>query len=363
MTDGHPKSGAPDSHLPADWDTLARHLAGESTPEEAVRIQALLADYPENRDLLEALDHAISRLPAGTTSEIDVEGALRRVKARAATESTPPLQLHAERRSSAPPARRPQWRTRFPAIAAAAILVISLGTWVSIESGTAPDAITPAPRMLVTGVGVRDSMRLPDGSDVVLGPLSSIIVGQGYGEGTRDIEVRGEAWFDVVHDVRRPFTVRAGAATILDVGTIFSVRSDVSEGVAVTVTEGSVSLRAANASIEQGVVLRAGDNGVLKPGGQVVSRPATEDDLAWLRGRLVFREAPMNEVVASMRRWYGIQLRVSDPSLLDKHITATFTGEPPERVLEVLRLVLGADIERRGDTAIVRPAPGSVRSR
>jgi transmembrane sensor len=80
-----------------------------------------------------------------------------------------------------------------------------------------------------------------------------------------------------------------------------------------------------------------------------------------MRGQLVFREAPLAEVVASLRRWYGIELRVADTSLGSRHLTATFSSEPPDRVLEVIRLVLGADIERRGDTAIVRPTRGSMR--
>ena len=64
-----------------------------------------------------------------------------------------------------------------------------------------------------------------------------------------------------------------------------------------------------------------------------------------------------------MRRWYGIDLQLADSSLSNRHLTATFSGEPPDRVLEVLSLALGADIERHGDTAIVRPAKGRVRQR
>ena len=62
----------------------------------------------------------------------------------------------------------------------------------------------------------------------------------------------------------------------------------------------------------------------------------------------------LSEVAASLNRWYGIDLQVPDGSLATRHLTATFSGESPERVLDVIRLVLGADIERHGDTAIVR---------
>ena len=124
--------------------------------------------------------------------------------------------------------------------------------------------------------------------------------------------------------------------------------------------EGSVALQGTspNPSGDRGTprsatVLKPGERGVVLPNGQIIRERASPDDMAWLRRQLIFREAPLPEVIASLHRWYGIELRVPDASLAARHLTATFAGEPPERVLEVIRLVLGADIERRGDTAIV----------
>jgi transmembrane sensor len=52
---------------------------------------------------------------------------------------------------------------------------------------------------------------------------------------------------------------------------------------------------------------------------------------------------------------------MSDSSIMNRRITATFDGETPDGMLEVLGLVLGAEIERRGDTAVVSPLGGRVR--
>ena len=349
-------------HSP-DWEALARHLAGESSPEESRAVEALLAERPEERDLLAAVDRAMSNLAAEVPAGLDVEAALKSVKARRDSAS-PVLTVHSNRKP-APPVRT-WWRVAVPAIAAAAVLAIGVASWLNFGKSPVEQAvIEPSQRFLATGVGVRDSLQLPDGSQVVLGPLSTVTVAAGYGDKSREVEIRGDAWFDVVHDEEKPFTVRAGDATIVDVGTKFAVRSDAPDGVAVSVAEGAVSLRQVNTSLQQGVILKAGDNGLVKSGGEVVTRRggANPDDLAWLRGSLVFREAPIDEVKASMKRWYGLELKVPDSSLASRHITATFNGESPDRVLDVLKLILGADIERRGDTAIVRPASRSVRSR
>ncbi len=346
-----------------DWEALARHVTGESSPEESERIDAWLAGHPDQREILATLDNAMSRLADDLPSDLDIEGALQRVKARRSSLNKPALEVHSGRPDQRE-AARPRWRVPFPAIAAAALLGVGVLGYATLRDGAITQPDISAPRMLATGVGVRDSMRLPDGTRVLLGPLSSVTVSNGYGETDRSVDVRGDAWFDVVHDNSKPFTVRAGDATIVDIGTKFMVRNDAGQAVSVSVTEGSVSMHAANDLTPDGVILKAGDLGVVEEG-RVVAHPGMvgEDELAWMSGKLVFRETAMSEVIASMHRWYGIDLRVSDSSLLSRNITATFAGESPDRMLEVLRLVLGANIERRGDTAVITPRDGSTRSR
>ena len=345
-------------HSP-DWEALARHLAGESSPEESRAVEAVLAERPEDRELLAAVDQAMSALVAEVSAGLDVESALQKVKAR--RDSTGPvLTVHSNRKS--PPPVRTRWRVAIPAIAAAAVLAMGVASWLNFGTKPVEQAVEPAQRFLATGVGVRDSLLLPDGSRVVLGPLSTVTVASGYGTTSREVEIRGDAYFDVVHDTAMPFTVHAGSATVQDIGTKFAVHSDGVGGIGVSVAEGSVSLGQLQSDASP-VVLKAGDQGSIDKAGKVAARrgAATDDDLAWLNGRLVFREAPLSEVVTQMRRWYGIELQVVDPSLSNRHLTATFSGEPPDRVLEVLRLALGADIERHGDTVFVRSAKGRAR--
>jgi transmembrane sensor len=299
---------------------------------------------PESPDW-EAFARQVDEMRLSAPSDIETEAALRKVK------------THPEFR------RRTRWIVPMPALAAAALLAVGLASWMAYRNRSPVTAVASVQGMFGTGVGARDSLTLPDGTRIIIGPLSSVTVPAGYGTTSRSVEVKGDAWFDVVHDERRPFTVHAGSATIVDVGTKFTVRSDDPTGVSVSVLEGAVSLRQLNTPAQQGVILKAGDNGVLRNGGQVVARrgAATDDDAAWLKGRLVFREAPISEIVSSMRKWYGIELKVPDQTLASRHITASFAGESPNRVLEVIRLALGAEIERHGDTAVVRSAKGNMR--
>jgi transmembrane sensor len=364
MTDGSSNFESSSSPRSPDWEALARHLTGESLPEESARIEAALGAQPEERAALARLGTAIDDLRSDTFAGLDVDAALARVKARPEFSDSGIIPIDLGRSNSR--SSRPRWLIPMPALAAAALVTVGVASWMSYRNRPREAVATaPSSRMLATGVGVRDSLTLSDGTRIVLGPLSSVKVAAAYGSTSREVEVRGDAWFDIVHDSGKPFTVHAANATIVDVGTKFAVRSDDPEGVSVSVSEGSVSLRQVNTPLEKGVILKAGDNGLLKSGGDVVARrgSASEDDVAWMRGRLVFRGAPLGEVANSMRKWYGIELNVSDPSLANHHLTATFAGESPERVLDVIRLALGAEIERHGDTVIVRSAKGSMRSR
>ena len=285
-------------------EQLSRFLAGNASPAEEEVVRRWLATRVER--------------------QVDVEAALQRVKAR--RESGPALS------------------PRFIAVAAAAVVLMIAGTIVARR-----DAPTARLTTHSTAVGQRDSLVLADGSRIVLGPGTFLSIR----EGGRDVELRGEAHFNIVHDPAKPFLVHVGGSTLKDLGTVFTVSGDSGAALRVVVSEGIVEMKHASDSI----TLRPGDVGVVASGRVAAQRgAATPDDLAWLSGRLVFRDAPLTQVDADLRRWYGVELRVSDTALLRRHFTGAFAGEPADRVLEVLALALGARVERRGDTAFVSPA-------
>jgi transmembrane sensor len=176
----------------------------------------------------------------------------------------------------------------------------------------------------------------------------------GYGDKVREVELTGEAYFDVHHDAGHPFVVHAGGADIRDIGTTFTVHAIPDQPVRVAVTSGSVSFSRAQ-SIASAIVLRPGDAASLSDTGPALVEHVAERDTAWTAGRLVFREAPISTVRTEVRRWYGIDLQI-DSSLASRHLSMTFDGESADRVLEVIGLSLGADVQRQGNTAIIKPA-------
>jgi transmembrane sensor len=366
MADQTPRPASPDDS--ADWEAIARYFAGESSPDERSVVRGWLDAHPDQAASLAALNDTTGRLPQASPAGLDVEAALRRVTERRDAERevdgvTPLASRRPAARVLVPvaaPSRR--WSRFVLPAAAAAVLIAGAGlVWHSARTGGYTQPVAVQARTFVTLVGERDSVRLADGTRVVLAPESQLIVSAGYGDDVREVELRGEAYFDVVHDEARPFLVRAGDAAIRDLGTTFTVRATGSAGgsaagVRVAVTSGLVSLAPARAPGDAAVVLRPGDAGTLATDGRtLVERGgAAESDTAWTRGRLVFREAPIPVVRAELRRWYGIDLQV-DSTFASRHLSMTFDGDSVDRVLQVIALSLGAEVGRQGDTAHITP--------
>lgn len=400
---------SPTSRQRPDWAALARLASGEPPADAAAHAgdgaaRAWLDAHAGDAALVRAVGAMRPETFAASAPAVDVEAALARVRHAAglAGVASPTLTLErggAATTARATPVRRPPvgrtpigripvWRRAGALLAAsvavAAGVVVARGAARPPATEPALAQATTAPARHATGVGERQAFRLADGTQVVLGPASTLDVPAGYAVTARRVRLSGEAYFRAVHDPRRPFEVAAGDAVVQDVGTAFVVRGAPQRAVDVAVTDGSVRLRAAgrpgaaadtsaDASADAagdrarpatGVLLRAGDRGrVLASVGaatatvSVVARGTdVAADTAWTSGRLVFRDTPLGDVAGALRRWYGVTLRFADPALTDRHLTATFAGDSADEVLRVIGLATGARLERHGDTVVVRGA-------
>jgi transmembrane sensor len=351
------ESGGPPSNYAGvpdpDWDAIARYLANESSAEEASRVARWLEAHPADRHLVHQLN--ASAVTEGPT-DVDVEAALQRVHARMnETSATPRLRL--ERGGAA--RRSPRLFVALATAIAAGIIAI-----VTINRPTTKPIGSGTPQVYSTGTGKRDSIRLADGSRVILGPDSRLTVPADFGGTTRAVSLDGDAYFDVRHDAAKPFSVRVANALIEDVGTTFTVETDPGDTTTVSVMSGVVRLRPATEAPTTGATLSAGDRGTLTSDGRVHAQQnvVVADDSAWTTGKLVFRDASLVRVAGELRRWYGLRLGIADSSLVRRTVNTTFMAdEPVDSVLNVLSLMLGARVERvgRSDSATIHQGRGS----
>ncbi|HEY1953310.1 MAG TPA: FecR domain-containing protein [Gemmatimonadaceae bacterium] len=335
---------------PDDWERIARYITGEATAAEAAATHRWMQADPQRIALIRLLESVLENVPRDDFDDVDVEAALTGVKARFDDPKVIPL---GSRLATMQESRSLSALLR---IAAAAIVLLAATTiWQYVRRSQA-DGVGQS---YATSVGERREVSLGDGTRVLLGPTSRLaVLPEG---GARGVALDGIAYFNVVHDSAHPFTVKAGAITIRDVGTAFSVENNDSAGTRVAVDSGSVAIGASDQPAGEGAVLHARDRAVADPSGTVaVERSAvSDDDHAWVQGRLVFRDATLGLVGAELYRWYGVRLKVADASLANLHLTASFSGEPVDRVLNVIALSLGARIEHQGNVAFLYKASAS----
>lgn len=351
----------------ADWDAISRCVAGESDAVESSAVAEWLATHPEDAAVAAIVKARAERAATRSAVSVNTEQALATVRNRLA--ATPTLTVH---RGGASPtvlaersAGRSLRRWRGPVLAAAALMAVAgIAQWRGRSTGPEQAYATPgnATQVYVTPVGQRDSVQLPDGSTVVLAPGSRLTVASGFNGSNRQVTLEGAAFFEVMHEGKHPFVVHSRGAEIRDIGTAFSVNTDANGRVAVAVMHGIVALRDTTAGSAAPVELRAGDRGVLQAGTVAVARgTVTDEDMAWTRGQLAYRDAPLAEVQADLRRWYGIELHVSDTVLAGRTLTASFRGDSAAQVVQVIALALGADVVQRGDTILLQPQGSGVR--
>src|ERR1043166_8758755 len=217
----------------------------------------------------------------------------------------------------------------------------------------------PVWRETSTAVAHRAVVRLRDGTQVTLAPGSRLRYTTDFGKAHRDVYLDGEAYFQVTHDTRHPFRVHTARSVTEDLGTAFVVRAYADQNATeVVVAEGRVALwRADTARSHErpGLVLEASDLGRLDANGGPTVRRGIDvaRQLAWTRGVLAFDATPLGEVVATLQRWYNVDIRLADSALAGRRLTATFQAEPIDRVLERIALSLGLRVEQRDGSRLL----------
>ncbi len=205
----------------------------------------------------------------------------------------------------------------------------------------------------VTGRGEHREVSLTDGSAVLLGASSRLIVR--YSAAGRVVELeRGEALFNVARDVSRPFEVAAGGTTVTALGTAFNVLHS-GERTVVTVTEGRVEVNSGGpqppaqlASGEQLSCDAAGHAGAI-----VSVDPAVA--AGWRDGRRHYRRETLRRVVEDVNRYSSRHITV-DPAVADLELTGVLMyGQIPQWT-EGLQRIFPVEIVAAGDNSLmIRP--------
>lgn len=212
-----------------------------------------------------------------------------------------------------------------------------------------------------TPKGGREHVTLPDGSELVMNTDTRLDVA--FHPDRRLVTLyQGEALFDVRPDPGRAFIVDSALARIRVAGTRFNVRRE-HEDVQVIVQVGAVQVQSGRWWRRHDTRLEAGQGlHVQADGSQSVPRDINmAADLAWVDGRLVFRDVPLARVAIELNRYLVAPLRLADEQVGRLRLSASFWLDDPEGIVAGLPAVLPVVLARQADGGIlVARAPGNV---
>jgi len=203
-----------------------------------------------------------------------------------------------------------------------------------------------------TPVGGKFQLNLTDGSKVWLNSASSLRFPVVFTDDKREVELKGEAYFEVSKDNNRKFSVRSGNQSVEVLGTHFNINAYSDEpSITTTLIEGKVRV----------IELNTHESQILEPGEQAkvgrnikIKKTDTQVDVAWKDGYFHFENADIKVVMRQLARWYGITARY-EGELPQHHFSGAISTDLT--LLEVLEILEKNNIHFRldGKEVVVMP--------
>lgn len=183
--------------------------------------------------------------------------------------------------------------------------------------------------------GGQYELTLSDGSKVWLNAASSIKYPAAFTGNSRQVEITGEAYFEVAHNAAKPFTVVSNGQTVEVLGTHFDVNAYNDEpATRTTLLEGSVKVSDGNG----GAMIKPGEQAILKGNAISVVKTDVDDVIAWKNGLTTFENADIYAVMRQVARWYDVKV-VFEGEIPARHFSgAVSRGAGIDDVLKILEL-------------------------
>lgn len=190
---------------------------------------------------------------------------------------------------------------------------------------------------LVIPKGKTYELKLSDGTHVWLNSESELIYPTNFTGNTREVILRGEAFFDVAKDASKPFIVANNQMKIKVLGTSFNVSGYVSERLQnVTLVNGSVQVQIDNDSAFR---ISPSEQFSYDKEKQTTSIQVVNTDLytAWTEGKYIFKDTRLEDILSKLQRWYDFEIIYLQEELKNRRFSIVINREDNLKdVLEVI---------------------------
>jgi transmembrane sensor len=344
-------------------ELVSLKLSGEADPAELAELETYLREHPGASFRLDMLTSIWSTRHNGQASN-KKEAFNRHMQRLSNHLSEPVLQYETAEQPEvnaeydAKPIRK--YRTLLWAGGIAAALLVAVFVFPKlVNPGKTEKPV--AHNTVSTKRGSKSKVQLPDGTQVWLNADSRITYNENFLGNQREVELSGEAFFDVVRDESRPFIIHTDAIDVKVLGTAFNVRSYADEkNTETALIRGSVEITLVKSPDKKKIILKPNDKLIVNNAGATLEKEEDaktnipvltlgkikyekQDSVAketlWVKNKLAFDGYPIEVVALMLERWYDIKVTIADEALKKEKFTATFLeGEDLQTVMEALRI-------------------------
>lgn len=228
-------------------------------------------------------------------------------------------------------------------IAASLLILLALGTplYYLLSDSTSSGGLKE-----LTTSHQNSSYNLPDGSYVLLKKGSSLSFTEDFSS-KRSVQLKGEAFFDIMSDSLHPFTITTLDARITVLGTSFSVKESVNDkATEVYVEEGRV--RISSEKSEHEIILSPGDFGRVSKGQPERDVLPNPNYLSWKTREFVFSSTPLPEVIALLEDAYQVNIGFEAEEIQDLKLSSTYDKLTIDAILKTLERAFPVEVAKKG---------------
>lgn len=243
-------------------------------------------------------------------------------------------------------------------IAAAAAILLAVGIGYYRFSRQAP------PREVVSTTKERRLITLPDGSLVSLEPGSTLQYPKQFDEEKREVDLSGEAFFEVAHNEKQPFVIHSSLINTTVLATSFNIEARDAKEARVVVVTGRVQVaKGETDSNAQAMIVTANKSAVYNKATDHLEMKDAADDARFYAqkrsGRFMYKGVPLEKVVNDLERYYNTKIRTEE-----RIRSCAFNGdfdidEGLDKALTLIAISLNANIHKDSSTNGYRITGGS----
>ncbi|MET1055508.1 MAG: FecR domain-containing protein [Pedobacter sp.] len=350
-------------------ELMAKNIGKSATKEELEELEVFLNQFPEYKKM-QGVANALelkAKENAGRFEERDLNlglaklwdhiGEFEAADAQAAAQET----ILAQEKSTG--------GYRIWMAAAAAILIVCLTGFYfysSNRSGSSADEMVM--NKIYVPFGKTRELTLPDGTKVKLNSGSSISWPKSFAKNSREVNLKGEGFFEVTKNLKRPFLVVTEQLTVKVLGTIFNVKAYADDkNTETTLLRGKVQVELKDKP-EKNIILLPNEKLIVMnesfPADDNVNntearteyqlkklpniKPEDFKETAWLTNRLVFINENFEAVARQMERKYNVQFVFDSQALKTEQLSGVFENEPLEEALGIIKMTTPFNFRKEG---------------